>query len=944
MSELSQHPPVDADARRRIRTSLDESLMVEAAAGTGKTTELVQRLVAVVEQGRAQRGMAGIVAVTFTRKAAGELKLRLRQELDKARLEARAAGRPEGQCRALEEALGRLEEAHIGTIHSFCAELIRERPVEAGVDPAFQGLSEESGPRVFEEAFQAWVQQALDDPPEGVRRALGRLAVTPMRNNETPLDRLRQAAVTLAEWRDFPAPWRRPRVDLRAEIDRLVLEVTQLAATARRSTNARDYLRMSLEPVEALAGWIERAEEVAPRDYDEIEARLAAGLGRLDRRKGSGPFLEGVSRQSVVDARDRLWQELADFRELAGADLAACLREDLQAMLACYKGLKERSGQLDFTDLLICARDMLRDQPQVRSFFQTRFTHIFVDEFQDTDPLQTELLLLLSGTDPSVDDWRRVTPAAGKLFLVGDPKQSIYRFRRADVVHYQEVQAVLEARGVGLVHLQQSFRATAPIQAAVNHAFATAMQRDLEHGQPEYIPMAPRREAPAGQPSVIALPVSRPYNNWGRITQRQIEASLPEDVVAFVEWLLQDSGWQVDDPARHEPRPLAAADVCILFRRYMSWGNDMTRPYTRGFEARGIPHVLVGARTFHQREEVETLRAALAAVEWPDDELAVFATLRGALFSFDDETLFTFRQRFRLHPFRPGAEDASDAEMESFGRVFEALGLLADLHRRRNRRPFVETVQTLLERTRAHAAFALRPAGAQVLANVQRICDLARSYELSGGLSFRGFVERLASEASQPTGGQAPMVEEGAEGVRLMTVHSAKGLEFPVVVLADMTASLSHDSPDRHVDTARGLCATRLLGCSPVELLESSALEAARDRAEGVRIAYVAATRARDLLVVPAVGDGPTGGWLEPLNAALYPPREEWREALPGPGCPLFGAASVSERPQDFDGRPEASVRPGLHRRPVRPAAGGDPARRRGGRRGAGLAKVERVA
>ncbi|MDX1382996.1 MAG: 3'-5' exonuclease, partial [Thermoanaerobaculia bacterium] len=279
----------------------------------------------------------------------------------------------------------------------------------------------------------------------------------------------------------------------------------------------------------------------------------------------------------------------------------------------------------------------------------------------------------------------------------------------------------------------------------------------------------------------------------------------------------------------------------------------------------------------------------------------------------EDETLFRFGRKYPFHPFAVRREEMPPEDAAAFDPLLDALEVLARLHRRRNRRPIVETLQELLEVTRAHAGLALRPAGNQVLANTQRICDLARSYELSGGISFRGFVQRLAEEAQQPASTQAPLVEEGAEGVRLMTVHAAKGLEFPVVVLADMTAQLAREDPDKHIDPRRGLCAMRLLGCAPAELVRNADLERERDLAEGVRIAYVAATRARDLLVVPAVGDGPETGWLQPLHRAVYPAEESRRSSRPAPGCPLFGDRSVLVRPQEFDGRPETSVRPGLH-------------------------------
>ncbi len=302
------------------------------------------------------------------------------------------------------------------------------------------------------------------------------------------------------------------------------------------------------------------------------------------------------------------------------------------------------------------------------------------------------------------------------------------------------------------------------------------------------------------------------------------------------------------------------------------------------------------------------MRAALTAIEWPDDELSVFAALKGSLFAIADSTLLRFRHQFnRLHPFATLTEN-----METeFLPVAQALRLLADLHRQRNRRPIADTVNSLLEATRAHAGFALRPAGHQVLANIYRVSDLARGFELSGGISFRGFVEELEAQSEKADSSEAPVLEEGAEGVRLMTVHAAKGLEFPIVILADMNANLAAGDPDRYVDAKKHLCATRLLRCAPWELRENDAQERLRERAEGVRVAYVAATRARDLLVVPAVGDEERDGWLGPLNKAIYPARDRYRDAKIAKGCPEFGDSSVIDRP--FFSREEHSVRPGMH-------------------------------
>ena len=911
----------DEEGRQRIRAALDETLIVEAAAGTGKTSELVRRIVNLVAEGRA--AIDRIVAVTFTEKAAGELKLRLRVELEAAR--AANAG-DERRRSHLEQALAHLEEARVSTIHGFCADLLRERPVEARVDPRFQVLPEPEAERIYRQAFDLWLQQKLEDPPEGVRRSLRR--VSRFDDDEGPVARLRRAGWELAAWRDFPAPWRRDSSWARNnEMDLLVNQVHDFADMTRTCTNPKDTFYHDTWKGRQVSDTVRNAERVRSRDYDGIEARLvelAQDRGFAKPRQGYDSNWRGTARRKdTLAAHAPLTGALASFARAADADLAALLHEELRESIDRYEQLKERLGRLDFVDLLVRARDLVRDHDHVRAEFQRRFTHILVDEFQDTDPLQAEILLLLSADEPRVRSWREARPAPGKLFIVGDPKQSIYRFRRADVGTYQQVRDLLVSRGAGLVYLKTSFRAVPSIQNLVNAAFAPQMKGDLRTLQADYIDLLPNRTDPTDQPAVIALPVPFPYGSRG-VTFTAIEKSLPDAVGALVAWLISDSGWKVTERfaatgghgnGRESRVPLAARHICILFRRFEKFGSDITRDYVQALEARGIPHLLVGGRSFHQREEVEAMRAALSAIEWPDDELSVFATLRGSLFAVPDAALLEYRHRFgRLHPFR-----ISKGEMaEQLQLIPPVLDLLGALHRSRNYIPVAETVARLLVATRAYAGFALRPSGEQALANVLHIAEMARRYEESGGISFRGFIERLREDAGNGVAGEAPILEEGSDGVRIMTVHRAKGLEFPVVVLADSTATLAHNRAARHIDPERKLCSLRIAGWSPADLLEQEDLEIERDRAEGIRLAYVAATRARDLLVVPGLGDGPHQGsyeerWLSALDAAIYPPAERRRSPERPTGCPEFGDDSVLER-RGAELPGPGNVQPGLHR------------------------------
>lgn len=901
---------VDIDARRAIADDLDHTLVVEAAAGTGKTTELIRRILRVLSTGRAT--VDRIVAVTFTEKAAGELKLRLREQLEVARLDsedAEVAGR-------LDAAVQHLEEAHVSTIHGFCADLLRERPVEARVDPLFRVLTEGQAGRLFDEAFSGWFQSVIEDPPEGVRRSLRRPSrgIRPGEADEDgPTERLRRAGMELTEWRDFPQPWTREPFDREREITRVVELLHALATISARPSYAGDNLFVDTAPVRLLS----RDLHAGGTDADGLEARLVELKRNRDfkrARKGSGPtYGPGVARAQVLAARDALVEALTGFQERADADLAAALREELLECVRAYEALKVREGALDFLDLLVRARDLIRNDRATREHFQRRFTHLFVDEFQDTDPLQAELLLLLSSSDPGETDWQCVRVSPGKLFIVGDPKQSLYRFRRADVEIYRQVCDLLVAGGARAVTLETSFRALPSMQRFVNAAFEPIMAGGAGGAGAAggYVPLAPYRDEYDAQPSIVVLPVPEPYGQR-YISAQKIEASLPDAVGAWVDWLVNRSGWTVTE--RREPGrrvPVQARHVCLLFRRFVSYGNDVTRPYVDALEARGVTHLLVGGRAFHDREEIETLRAALMAVEWPDDQLSVFATLRGALFAVGDEELLEYRHTHGVfHPFRVPADLA--AHLEPVG---EALSTLRELHVHRNQRPVADTIGRLLDATRAHVGFVLRPGGEQTLANVLHVAELARQYELDGGLSFRGFVQMLQEESAGHAAAEAPILEEGSDGVRLMTVHKAKGLEFPVVILADMTARLAPFEAGRYIDPHQRLCALRIGGWSPRDLLNNQAAELERERREGERVAYVAATRARDLLVVPAVGDAAyDGGWVSPLNAAIYPAEDQRRTALPARGCPTFKSKdTVFVRP-DNDPATRDTVCPGEHR------------------------------
>ncbi len=895
----------DQAVRDRIRDDLDVTLVIEAAAGTGKTTALVNRIVSVIGSGRGE--LARIVAVTFTEKAAGELKLRLRAEIERARQSTEHLS--EARAR-FDLALKQLEEARIGTIHSFCADLLRERPVEAQVDPMFEVAPEDLAGEMFDAAFERWFEKILDNPSEGMRRLLRRRDLS---SRSGPRAIARRAALELMNWRDFDSPWTHSPMARDAEIDAIIAEVEELGKLSELGEDD-DWLAKGLDAIARPVAEATRLEAVRGRDYDALESVLIAlCTGRRWDWKGYGGSFGEVAREDIFRRRSELHDRLRKFRDDAGANLAPLLRDELWPIVGIYEEIKQRAGRLDFLDLLLVARNLVRDHPAVRAELQNRFTHIFVDEFQDTDPLQAEILLLLSSADPAETNWLRVKPIDGKLFIVGDPKQSIYRFRRADVSLYQGVKQLLLMHGAQLEHLTVSFRATPAIQTMVNAAFAPLMSEE-SGTQPRYAPLTPYRAAPATQPSIVVLPVPEPYGDFGRVVNWKIDDSIPEAIAAYARWLVHESGWTVTEREAPDLRvPIRPRHICILFRRMNSYGRDITRSYLRALEARHLPHVLVKGGSFNEREEVLALRNLLGAIERPDDELMVFAALRGPVFALSDAALLEFRTTIGgLHPFRKLPDDLPASLQEVKG----ALEVIKSLHRGRNRRPIAETIAMLLATTRAHAGFAIWPTGEQALANIMRIMDQARRYEARGGAtSFRAFVDELEARAERDEASETPIVEEGTEGVRIMTVHRAKGLEFPVVILADITCNETRENASRYIEPASKLAAMELAGCAPRELQKHAAKEHDRDVEESIRLLYVAVTRARDLIVVPAVGDEESDGWLARLNPVVYPSQTERRDPISAhpAGCPEFGDDSVLTRPPKAPGKVK-SVAPGLHR------------------------------
>ena len=910
----------DAAARDRIRRDHDTTLIVEAAAGTGKTTSVVERVVEMIAVDTARIGQ--VAAITFTEKAAGELRLRIRQGLE-LRIEHAAAG-PEGAAATarLEAALSQIEEASIGTIHAFCATILRERPIEAGVDPDFQILTDAEQRAFFDRVFRRFLDRQLEAPGPGIARLLRR-SRNPM---VSPLDILQQAGLRLLDYRSLDAPWKRRAWDAEAAVRELVEEPGGQEGEPVPSLFMLEELYRSLpkDPPGARPNWLIRSLAAAADLAREIRVRGAASGSDLDWLEQALAELRVPGYGGRTPAgfphtrkwRDAFRTRLLAFQRESNADLAALLREDLRGLVADYGNAKQKAGLVDFDDLLLKTRDLLRDHPEVREELAARFRHIVVDEYQDTDPMQTEIVLLLTAGEPPGADWREAVPLPGRLCLVGDPKQSIYRFRRADVGHYLRVKERLLANGAAEVRLSTNFRSVPGICDFVNRTLRPAFEAAPGLGglarQVDYVPLHAAR-GPMPGPALAAIPLAHaPY-------VKHLEEQEPKAVAAFVGGLL-DSGFAVSGADGNGSRPVEPSDICLLFRRFRSYRRLVPQPYADALQDLGIPHSLAAVQTYIGSAELSFLRAALTAIEFPEDELSVYATLRGPLFAIPDQDLFLFRERHpetRLRPalarrLEPGGGDATAARGVD-RTIRDSLAFLYDLHRRRTHQPIAVTLQQLLGRHRAETGFAFWNSPDQVLSNLRRLVEAARAFEARGGLSFRGFVEQLAAEAENPDAGSAHAIDEDVRGVRIMTTHTAKGLEFPVVVLCD-GAVRRHGRASRIVNAEKRLYACDLgAGIVPWDLLEGTPAEEAEDLAELDRLLYVAMTRGRDLLAAPvSEGDFPEESLLAPVEAGLKP---------------LLGQGGITPRTDDAAPAVGAGGRRG-DRPAVGPAPGGCHGRR----------------
>lgn len=850
----------DASARRSIRENLDVTMMVEAAAGTGKTTSLVDRMVGLVRSGRAE--VDTMAAITFTLKAAAQLRERFQEGLETAVEELTADQGDGGALSRLQQAMARLDRCFIGTTHAFCARLLRERPVEAGVDPDFEELDETDTRFLANRFFERWLDRAA---------AAGEPRLAALREIGLPATKLKDPFRKLS---GFPDVTFRYAETERPDLDHALNSVLEFLV------EVDPHMPRNQARPDPFVELMTNLKNLRDSSVFDDEPSKAAFLEEANHKSRKPTQRDWADKNVAIDFRDR-------YTSLAINTIAPAVRRwkehihgvalsFLEPAVREFSRERLRNGTLTFEDLLVAARDLLRDHSSVRRYFQRRFTHILVDEFQDTDPLQAEVMLYLTGEQVEEKEWRRLRPRPGALFIVGDPKQSIYRFRRADITTYLDVRRQIAGLGGEIVQLSTNFRSLPPICNWINSNFESMFSRDeIDAGrQAAHVPLTPFHQ---GLPDGLA-------GTWQLDTAlgRRKEEIAAAEVACLVSWIRRavDGKALIDDEGNH--RPLQWRDILLV-----SWQRPRLSLYARALEAAGIPYDVTGGRAFAQSEELRVLMPALQCIVDPDDSVSLAAFLRGPLCGVDDQALYEFARaggRFSLYSPLPEQADP---------RIVAAFEMLRTAAAEAHQLPPAATLARLFDRLGVIALAGWQDRGGTRSGNLLLALAFARKIS-SRGASLAEVVAELEDLRHESSEVEEMDIDPSRENaVRLMNLHQVKGLEAPIVFLIDPVEPFVFPV-DSYIDRtgSESIASFALFpekggrkqpkpigipeGWDDLQLIEKSFKDA-----EKKRLLYVAATRARNMLVVgvhsksPGKLEGPWSGFAvgpsKPLSELKLP-------------------------------------------------------------------------
>jgi len=820
---------IDQEQRDRAAGDLSQSYIIEAAAGTGKTTVLVTRIIKLIKTGEAR--LEEVVAITFTEKAAAELKVKLRQELERSLLNEAASG--EGQ--RISEAISDLERMQVTTIHSFCGSLLRERPVEAGLDPNFEVADGLMARLVQTEVWEDWVERQMDKDDPALRRAV-LIGIKP--------DQIRKMSQSMLENRDvlnyLPSPL--PPGDLEKAVGQFVKAFEKNVESLNQLKQyCRDAGDKAILMIEELNEKLKKLESIPEREEREriIFEEIPMGFAKRGNKNNWKPDHQ---LKTVKEHFASLLENLNGTKALITESVMTGLAHRLTDYIEVYKQAKQERNFLDFHDLLNFTRRMLKEHAEVRRYFRGRYKFLLVDEFQDTDPLQAEIVFFLSEDEAGkASEWKEVQVASKRLFIVGDPKQSIYRFRRADIEMYEDAKVRMGKNR--LLTISQNFRCAPSLVQEVNKIFKDIiMPPEDGQYQPGYVPLyfGRKKESVPKENGVVFL---YPPGIKNILLERVDDCRLWESrcIASFIQKLVSEEKWQVWDDTDQSFRPVMFKDIAILMRTYTPLD-----PLEEAFRSCEVDYRVIGGKYFYQRQEVQQLLTVLQTIDNPNDKISLIAAVRSPFFGVSDEELFLFHANGGSLNYLQGARDTN---------LEQPFQLLRELHEMRNRTSVAALLKRLYEATSGLVLFLLKPQGEQRVSNLLKIGDVARALDERGMLSFRGFVrwlsERQEEEAEEE---EPPTLERGDNFVRLLTIHRAKGLEFPVVILTD----LAHEGGKREnfIIDRKGERIAFKVGDQKSQFWtrdyeELSQWEKKRREAEEKRLLYVGMTRARDFLVLP---------------------------------------------------------------------------------------------
>ncbi|MGE3075158.1 MAG: UvrD-helicase domain-containing protein [Dehalococcoidia bacterium] len=823
---MTEQETGDQAVRDQLVNDLDTCFFVEAGAGTGKTRIVVDRVFEVIR--RRVATIDQMAVITFTEKAAGELRGRIRERLADGRTKLDNAD----ERRALDTALRALDSAHIETIHAFASRLLREHPVEARLDPNFEQLDEITSELDFRERWGDWLWGA---------EAADALAVERCLRLRMPLDHIRGVASLMARFRELPfAPSTPTAPDPDRILEDLVdalAELTPLVMDCHRPDDA------CLRRFETLRAQVHELRGLPPYLLEPALCELA-GSAQLTRVGRQGNWVPAASLDTMRIGLTAILERLNDFRDAVHTQAFSALVATLDRFVRQSAAERLKAGLLNFDDLLIEARRLLREQPEVLRQLRRTYRCLFVDEFQDTDPLQAEIVFLIAGVegDNAGVPWHHLLLRPGSLFLVGDPKQSIYRFRRADIDSYAMAKAAFaraEPTGVTAVRdITRNFRSAPELIGWINRTFAETIKPvpGFPDAQPTYLPLEPHR-APENQPgaAVICPQNDRPPDQRvGEIREAEA-AGLARLIRSMV------GSWEVRDPDAPVRRLARYDDICVLVPNR----TDIDL-YVRALRDAGIPHLLDGGRTFFQRQEVRELAAMLRALDDPSDTISLVAALRSEAFACSDIDLLQYRVdggRLSL-----GAEPVGD------GPVAAAIARLRSLNEARSDHSLPAFVDLVLRESMLVES-QLWAGDRQRASNLKLVVDRAADFAASKKDALRPFVRWLSQREGQASAEQESQVAEpDEEVVRVMTVHGAKGLEFPIVILAKLAAGSSTERREHVIDRSLNRLELRVVSGDREWATPGFGAAWAREQvyqdAEDARQMYVACTRARDHLVL----------------------------------------------------------------------------------------------